>query len=108
MNKTANIQASFSLPDVLVEDKIERMGNNQMKITIPKTRSMAKDSAPIVYAVQPLICDGLFRPRRSAPVKLECAGLCTNWGECYRSLRGLLVVVSIGLVFNVELSLNKH
>ena len=60
------------------------------------------------YAVQPLICDGLFRPRRSAPVKLECAGLCTNWGECYRSLRGLLVVVSIGLVFNVELSLNKH
>lgn len=52
MNKTANIQASFSLPDVLVEDKIERMGNNQMKITIPKTRSMAKDLAPIVYAVQ--------------------------------------------------------
>ena len=93
MNKTANIQASFSLPDVLVEDKIERMGNNQMKITIPKTRSMAKDSAPIVYAVQPLICDGLFRPRRGAPVKLECAGLCTNWGECYRSLRGLVVVV---------------
>ena len=93
---------------VLVDDKIERMGNNQMKIIIPKTRSIAKDSAPIVYAVQPLICDGLFRPRRSAPVKLECAGLCTNWGECYRSLRGLLVVVSIGLVFNVELSLNKH
>lgn len=54
MNKTANIQASFSLPDVLVEDKIERMGNNQMKITIPKNRSMAKDSAPIVYAVQGL------------------------------------------------------
>ena len=52
MNKTANIQASFSLPDVLVEDKIERMGNNQMKITIPKNRSMAKDSAPIVYAVR--------------------------------------------------------
>ena len=59
------------------------------------------------YGGQPLICDGLFRPRRSAPVKLECAGVCTNWGECYRSIRGLLVVVSIGLVFNVELSLNK-
>jgi hypothetical protein len=49
------------------------MGNNQMKITIPKTRSMAKDSAPIVYAGQPLICDGLFRPGRSAPVIL---GMC--------------------------------
>ena len=62
MNKTANIQASFSLPDVLVEDKIERMGNNQMKITIPKTRSMAKDSAPIVYAVQVLYM------KRSLPI----------------------------------------
>lgn len=51
MNKTANIQASFSFPDVLVDDKIERMGNNQMKIIIPKTISIAKDSAPIVYAV---------------------------------------------------------
>ena len=29
-------------------------------------------------------------------------------GECYRSWRGLLVVVSIGLVYNVELTLNKY
>ena len=70
MNKTANIQASFSLPDVLVEDKIERMGNNQMKITIPKNRSMAKDSAPIVYAVQRFVY-GAY-PKGYAPYTLLC------------------------------------
>ena len=52
MNNTARIQASFSLPDVLLEDKIERIGNNQTKMTIPKKRRTVKSSIPRVYAGQ--------------------------------------------------------
>ena len=52
MNKTARIQASFSLPEVFLEDKIERMGNNQTKMIMPKRRRAVKSSIPRVYAVQ--------------------------------------------------------
>jgi hypothetical protein len=52
MNNTARIQASFSLPEVLLEDKIERMGKNQTKMIIPKKRRAVKSSIPRVYAVQ--------------------------------------------------------
>ena len=52
MNNTARIQASFSLPDVLLEDKIERIGNNQTKMMMPKKRRTVKSSIPRVYAVQ--------------------------------------------------------
>ena len=52
MNNTARIQASFSLPEVLFEDKIERMGKNQTKMIIPKKRRAVKSSIPRVYAVQ--------------------------------------------------------
>jgi len=52
MNNTARIQASFSLPEVLLEDKIERMGKNQTKMIIPKMRRAVKSSIPRVYAVQ--------------------------------------------------------
>ena len=51
MNKTARIQASFSLPEVFLEDKIERMGNNQTKMMMPKRRRAVKSSIPGVYAV---------------------------------------------------------
>jgi len=54
MNNTARIQASFSLPEVLLEDKIERMGKNQTKMIIPKKRRAVKSSIPRVYAVQVL------------------------------------------------------
>jgi len=50
MNNTARIQASFSLPEVLLEDKIERMGKNQTKMIIPKKRRAVKSSIPRVYA----------------------------------------------------------
>jgi hypothetical protein len=59
MNNTARIQASFSLPEVLLEDKIERMGKNQTKMIIPKKRRAVKSSIPRVYAVQLLLCPGL-------------------------------------------------
>ena len=49
MNNTARIQASFSLPDVLLEDKIERIGNNQTKMMMPKRRRAVKSSIPGVY-----------------------------------------------------------
>jgi hypothetical protein len=52
MNKTARIQASFSLPEVFLEDKIERMGNNQTKMMMPKKRRTVKNSIAGVYAVQ--------------------------------------------------------
>jgi len=52
MNNTARIQASFSLPDVLLEDKIERIGNNQTKMINTKKRSRVIDSNAIVYAGQ--------------------------------------------------------
>lgn len=52
MNNTAKIQASFSLPDVLLEDKIERIGNNQTKMINTKKRSRVIDSNAIVYAGQ--------------------------------------------------------
>jgi len=52
MNNTARIQASFSLPEVLLEDKIERMGKNQTKMIIPKKRRAVKSSIPRVYAAQ--------------------------------------------------------
>ena len=59
MNNTARIQASFSLPDVLLEDKIERIGNNQTKMINTKKRSRVIDSNAIVYAGQLLLCLGL-------------------------------------------------
>jgi hypothetical protein len=59
MNKTARIQASFSLPEVLLEDKIERIGNNQTKMIIPKRRRAVKSSILGVYAGQLLLCPGL-------------------------------------------------
>ena len=49
MNKTARIQASFSLPEVLLEDKIERMGKNQRKMMMPKRSRAVKSSIPGVY-----------------------------------------------------------
>ena len=52
MNKTARIQASFSLPEVLLEDKIERIGNNQTKMIMPKRRRAVKSSILGVYAGQ--------------------------------------------------------
>ena len=52
MNKTARIQASFSLPEVFLEDKIERMGNNQTKMMMPKKRRTVKNSIAGVYAGQ--------------------------------------------------------
>jgi len=52
MNKTARIQASFSLPEVFLEDKIERMGNNQTKMMMPKKRRTVKSSIAGVYAGQ--------------------------------------------------------
>ena len=52
MNKTARIQASFSLPEVFLEDKIERMSNNQTKMMMPKRRRAVKSSIPGVYAGQ--------------------------------------------------------
>ena len=55
MNNTAKIQASFSLPEVLLEDKIERMGNNQTKMMMPKMRRAVKSSIPGVYAYQRLV-----------------------------------------------------
>jgi hypothetical protein len=58
MNNTARIQASFSLPDVLLEDKIERIGNNQTKMMMPKKRRTVKSSIPRVYAVQVKIKTG--------------------------------------------------
>jgi len=54
MNKTARIQASFSLPEVFLEDKIERMGNNQTKMMMPKRRRAVKSSIPEVYFGQVL------------------------------------------------------
>jgi len=54
MNNTVRIQASFSLPDVLLEDKIERIGNNQTKMINTKKRSRVIDSNAIVYAGQVL------------------------------------------------------
>jgi len=59
MNNTARIQASFSLPDALLEDKIERIGNNQTKMINTKKRSRVIDSNAIVYAGQLLLCPGL-------------------------------------------------
>ena len=56
MNNTARIQASFSLPDVLLEDKIERIGNNQTKMINTKKRSRVIDSNAIVYAGQVWLC----------------------------------------------------
>jgi len=52
MNNTARIQASFSLPDVLLEDKIESIGKSQTKMIMPKRRRAVKNSIPRVYAVQ--------------------------------------------------------
>ena len=52
MNKTARIQASFSLPEVFLEDMIESMGKNQTKIMIPKRRIAVKSSITKVYAGQ--------------------------------------------------------
>ena len=52
MNNTARIQASLSLPEVFLEDKIERMGNNQTKMMMPKKRRTVKSSIPEVYAGQ--------------------------------------------------------
>ena len=52
MNKTARIQASFSLPEVLLEDKIERMGKNQRKMMMPKRIRAVKSSIAGVYAGQ--------------------------------------------------------
>ena len=49
MNKTARIQASFSLPEVFLEDKIERMGKNQRKMMMPKKRRTVKSSIAGVY-----------------------------------------------------------
>ena len=43
MNKTARIQASFSLPEVFLEDKIERMGNNQTKMMMPKREESGQE-----------------------------------------------------------------
>ena len=60
MNNTARIQASFSLPEVLLEDKIERMGKNQTKMIIPKKRRAVKSSIPRVYAVQLPLCQCIF------------------------------------------------
>ena len=54
MNNTARIQASFSLPDVLLEDKIESIGNNQTKMMMPKKRRTVKSCIPKVYAGQVL------------------------------------------------------
>jgi len=52
MNKTARIQASFSFLEDFLEDKIERMGNNQTKKMMPKKRRTDKNSIAGVYAVQ--------------------------------------------------------
>jgi hypothetical protein len=52
MNNTARIQAVFSLPEVLLEDKIESIGKNQTNTTMPKRRRAVKSSIPRVYAVQ--------------------------------------------------------
>jgi len=52
MNNTARIQAVFSLPEVLLEDKMESMGKNQTNTTMPKRRRAVKSSIPRVYAVQ--------------------------------------------------------
>ena len=57
MNKTARIQASFSLPEVFLEDKIERMGNNQTKMIMPKRRRAVKSSIPEVYDGQGSVYD---------------------------------------------------
>lgn len=56
MNKTARIQASFSLPEVLLEDKIERMGKNQRKMMMPKRIRAVKSSIAGVYAGQSRLC----------------------------------------------------
>jgi len=52
MNNTARIQASFSLPDVLLEDKIESIGKNQTNTMSPNRRRAVKSSIPRVYAIQ--------------------------------------------------------
>ena len=52
MNNTARIQASFSLPEVLLEDKIESIGKNQTNTISPNRRRAVKNSIPRVYAVQ--------------------------------------------------------
>ena len=52
MNNTARIQASFSLPEVLLEDKIESIGKNQTNTISPNRRRAVKSSIPRVYAVQ--------------------------------------------------------
>jgi len=55
MNKTARIQASFSFPEVLLEDMMERMGKSQRKMMMPKRSRAVKNSIPGVYAVQRLV-----------------------------------------------------
>ena len=57
MNNTARIQASFSLPEVFLEDKIERMGNNQTKMMMPKRKRAVKSSIPGVYDGQRSVYD---------------------------------------------------
>jgi hypothetical protein len=42
------------LPEVFLEDKIERMGNNQTKMMMPKRRRAVKSSIPEVYFGQVL------------------------------------------------------
>lgn len=60
MNNTARIQASFSLPDVLLEDKIESIGKNQTNAMSPNKRRAVKSSIPRVYAVQLPLCQCIF------------------------------------------------
>ena len=83
MNKTARIQASFSLPEVFLEDKIERMGKNQTKMNMPKKRRTVKSSIPGVYAVQLLLCSGLCPLKESPPVNRELYRFIVLFPGCY-------------------------
>ena len=57
MNNTARMQASFSLPEVLLEDKIERMGKNQTKMIIPKREERSRVPYPefMLYKVSGMV-----------------------------------------------------